>query len=112
MNKIDETLPLLWKQKHPSGRGKEQTKREDQHPAKRTSLKSANTRTKAANQPICSKVQQARASAITQGNYVHIFNRCSFTNPKSGNFFPQKSFVCIEILMLRFEKMEKFTKEN
>jgi hypothetical protein len=25
-------------------------------------------RTKAANQPICSKVQQARASAITQGN--------------------------------------------
>ncbi len=25
-------------------------------------------RTKAANQPICSKAQQARASAITQGN--------------------------------------------
>ncbi len=85
MNKIDETLPILWKQKHPSGRGKEQTKREDQHPTKRTSLKSANTRTKAANQPICSKVQQARASAITQGNYVHIFNRCSFTT--LGKFF-------------------------
>jgi len=58
MNKIDETLPILWKQKHPSGRGKEQTKREDQHPTKRTSLKSANTEQRLQINPFALKLNK------------------------------------------------------
>ncbi len=93
MNKIDETLPILWKQKHPSGRGKEQTEREDQHPAKRTSLKSANTQNKGWNQPICSKVQQARVSAITQDKTMCTFSTGAHLQPLASFIFFWFNFV-------------------
>ncbi len=79
--KLMKTLPILWKLKHPSGRGKEQTEREDQHPAKRTSLKSANTRTKAEINPFALKFNKLELVQLPRAKLCAHFQQELIYNP-------------------------------
>lgn len=76
------------------------TKREDQHPAKRTSLKSANTQNKGWNQPICSKLQQARVSAITQGKTMCTFSTGAHLQPLASFLFFWFNFCDVSKLVI------------